>query len=223
MSKAKVYRIVQETHNVKSIFLEIEKPTTYQSSQFFMLNVNKVFNKELPQMPYSVSCQPDSKKLQITIRINKGGVITPYINRLKVGDVVEVVGPYGNFVYERGKTTLIGAGTGIAPLRGIMLSALSDQQEVEVCYSDRTEKDLIFKREFEDLAKDKIKLHLFVTREPENKRYITKRICNEFLKENLKKDGNFYVCGPPKFVEEIIEILKKIGIKHEQIKKEMFG
>ncbi len=223
--KATVKKIIQETHDVKSWILKLEGPMDYKTSQFVMVNLDeKRFGKKIPQLAYSIACPPNKNEIMITARIHEGGTISPYLNQLKVDEEIEIKGPYGKFIYEGGKTTLIGAGTGIAPLYGIMHCALNDGQDVELYYSDRTEKDLIYKDELEKLAEeDRIKLYLFVTREPGHDKYITKRIGYDFLESNLKKDGFFYVCGPPKFVENIIKNLERIGISKEQIKKEEFN
>lgn len=223
--KATVRKIIQETPYDKTWILTLEESMSYKTSQFVMLNVKRKFpDKKIPKA-FSIACTPENRKeIWVTARIYPDGYITPAMDKLEVGDEIDVTGPHGKFVYESGKTTLLGAGTGIAPLRGILHCALNDNQEVELFYSDRSEKHLIYKKEFEKLDKEnRIKSHFFVTREPANKKRYTHRINHEFLKKSIKsKDGFFYVCGPQAFVDDMIEVLKELGIKDNQIKKEMF-
>lgn len=217
--KSVIKKVVQETPDTKSFIFELEEPMNYKSSQFVMI---KLDFEGVPPRAYSIACAPKPKEIQVTIRIYPDGKFTPYLNNLKEGDVVDIKGPYGKFIYEKGNTTLIGAGTGIAPLRAIMQSALRDQQEVTLFYSDKTEKDLIYKDEFEQLAKEgKVRLKLFVTREPSNKKYTIGRITKEYMSK-LNPKSFFYICGRPEFVTDINEQLKEIGISEEQIKYEKF-
>jgi len=41
--------------------------------------------------------------------------------------------------------------------------------------------------------------------------------------KDLNKESFFYIVGPPAFVKDMIEILKKLKIKRENIKTEMYG
>ena len=214
--QATVKEVIQETHNVKTLALDLDEPLEYKTAQFIMLGVKGSVKKA-----YSIGNLSTPNKIRVTFRVYPGGMLTPKLDKLKVGDKVEFTGPHGKFLYEKGKTTLIGAGTGITPLHGILHCALRDKQEITVYYSDRTELDLIYKDELKQLEKEgKIDLHLFITRE-DSKKYNSGRINTEDLSK-LKKDGNFYICGPPSFVPAIIKELMDLGIKDEQIKREMF-
>lgn len=223
--QAVIKKIVRETPDVKSFVFELNEPMNYQTSQFVNIAIPRdKFDKDIPAMPFSIASPPENKReVLVTVRIYPGGRFSPYLAKLGVGDKVDIKGPFGKFVYEKGRSTMIGAGTGIAPLRGMVHCALKDSQDVKVIYSDKTEKDLIYRKEFEDLAnKGKIKLKLLVSRE-ENKKYQHGRIDADFLKKNITSTkANFYVCGPPVFVGETIANLKKLGVTEEQIKKEKF-
>lgn len=215
--KAVLSKVVQETHDTKTFVFDLDEPMVYKTAQFVMLKLNS----EVPPRPFSIANAPNNDRIEVTARIYPDGKFTPHLSKLKVGDEIEVTGPHGKFIYEKGRATLIGAGTGIAPLRGIMQCSIKDGQQTEMHYTDKSESDLIYKDELEDLRNQrKLHLNLVVTREPES--HLAGRIDHNYLKRKISKDGNFYICGPPDFVNETINNLKKLGISEEQIKKEKF-
>ena len=64
--------------------------------------------------PFSVYSQKGSK---VSVLFKERGKGTKYIKSLKNGDIIDVVGPLGNgFNIEKGKSLLVGAGIGVAPI-----------------------------------------------------------------------------------------------------------
>ena len=126
------------------------------------------------------------------------------------------------FTYEErcNKIIAIAAGSGIAPIRGIVRQAIEEKKEIELLYSVKTDKDIIYEKELELLKNNKnFKSKVVLTGNG------GKRIDLNFLKENLKFDDKslFYICGPPAFVKAMVEALKELEIKEDKIKAERFG
>tara|TARA_Y100000034_G_C6908253_1_gene422174 strand:+ start:6274 stop:6951 length:678 start_codon:yes stop_codon:yes gene_type:complete len=225
MVKARIRKIIQETPDVKTFILELDENMDFKAGQFVMAEIPEdKFNQKIPPKPFSIANAPNDKyEMRLIIKIQPDGAFSPYLDKLKVGDELGVKGPYGRFTLERGESkevTLIGAGTGIAPIRGIMEFALKNKIKVNLFYCDKTEEHLININEFDNLSKE-INAKIFVTREKNSK-----RICRYIEKEDLKnttKQGLFFVCGPPTFVNKKVEILESLGIKENQIKTERYG
>src|SRR6185295_2415373 len=81
--------------------------------------------------------------------------------------------------------------------------------------SNKTSKDIILEAELNQMLGNNF-INVF-TRE-NSIGYISNRIDRNYLTENIKDFGqNFYVCGPDKFVTDIVSILKDLGASAETI------
>jgi Na+-transporting NADH:ubiquinone oxidoreductase subunit F len=108
---------------------------------------------------YSVASAPSRpQRLTLLVGLVPGGACTPYVfERLRVGDPVNVNGPFGDFyVRESAREILfIAGGTGIAPVRSMLLDLAERRVERRVAflYSARTAADLIYREEIEGIGR----------------------------------------------------------------------
>ncbi len=218
--------VYNDTSDVKTFILELEKNMPFKAGQFVMLKIDKErFNKLIPSRAYSIANAPNDKhELKIIAKIIPKGVFSPFLDKLSEHEEIEVMGPYGRFTLKESEAksiTLIGAGTGVAPLIGIMDFALEKNIKVDLFYSDKTEKDLIHKQELEKLLKsDKIGGRLVTTREDSN---YSGRIDARFLKLNVRPSDKYFVCGPTQFVNDVVKNLESQGVPEKDIKTERYG
>jgi len=226
MVKSIIRKIWNETPDVKIFILELEKNIPFKAGQFVMLKIDKErFNKLIPSRAYSIANSPNEKhEIKVIAKIIPDSAFSQFLDKLNEHDELEVLGPYGRFFLKENDAksiTLIGAGTGIAPLMGIMDFALENNIKVDLFYCDKTEKDLIHKKEIEELLNSKkIKGKIIVTRE---KSSYSGRINSDFLKSNIGSSDKYFICGPPKFVNEVTKNLENQGISEEDIKTERYG
>ncbi|MDQ4141728.1 MAG: FAD-binding oxidoreductase, partial [Bacteroidota bacterium] len=156
----KVVAITPETPDAITIHLEhpdkIEIP--YQAGQFLTLIVP--INSKKERRAYSLCSSPaEQPRLSVTVKRVEGGLLSNYLlNKLKVGDTMEVLAPMGNFKFIPDATTgrtvvLIGAGSGITPLLSIAKSALQNENSsrIYLIYGNRNENSVIFKEQLKDL------------------------------------------------------------------------
>ncbi len=78
---------------------------------------------------YSVASRPDDASLELHVRRQPGGRMSPWLcDDAREGDAVSVQGPMGDCVYTPGRPAqpllLAGTGTGLAPLWGVLHEAL---------------------------------------------------------------------------------------------------
>ena len=226
MVNSTIREIHHDTPDVKIFILELEKNIPFKAGQFVMLKINKErFNKLIPSRAYSIANAPNDKhELKIIAKIIPDSAFSQFLDKLKEHEEIEVLGPYGRFVLNENEAkiiTLIGAGTGIAPLIGIMDFAFEKGINVNLFYCDKTEKDLIHRSEIEALLDSKkINGKLVVTREESN---YSGRIDKLFLNKNITKSDKYFICGPPQFVNEVVKNLESQGISEEDIKTERYG
>jgi ring-1,2-phenylacetyl-CoA epoxidase subunit PaaE len=188
--------------------------------------------------PYSFSSAPGVEEtLNITVKKVPGGVTSNHIiDKLKVGDIVEVMEPMGGFILKDDISTinsniyLWGAGSGITPLISIAKYALHYNKagSVTLAYGNRSYENIIFKEEIETLKKEftgNFTAQHFITNPFVNdvnpsivqgritRQKVTSIICGQSTINN----SLHYICGPTGLKESIKSVLKELGVEDGNI------
>ncbi|MBI5065532.1 hypothetical protein HZA97_04810 [Candidatus Woesearchaeota archaeon] len=232
--KVTVKRLIRETPD--TITFETDKPKefNYFAGQFATIDTKQF--KELETVEegrrhgpraYSYTSSPTEDHLGFTIKKENKGKFSPWVlsGGINVGDEVEIRSPFGHFFYEEqmGDVVLIGAGSGIVPLRSIIRFILDSNFKVgiKLFVSNKTEKDVIYKKELDEWnTLNNVKVFHSLTREKE-----MKRIDEEHLKKNIGDFDKFcyFLCGPNDFCNEMKEIILKKGVAPNKVKMEKYG
>jgi ferredoxin-NADP reductase len=186
------------------------------------------------QRSYSIASGPEDSELVLTVERLDDGEVSPYlVDELMVGDELELRGPIGGyFVWEEGPSgplVLVGAGSGVVPLRAMARHWAAGTREtpVSLLYSSRSLPDVIYREELARLEGASFSLHLALTRDwPPDWSGHRGRIDRAFLDEIIPPPGHrplVYVCGPTSFVEDIARALVDMGHDPGRVKTERFG
>jgi ring-1,2-phenylacetyl-CoA epoxidase subunit PaaE len=190
--------------------------------------------------PYSFSSSPNiDPLLEVTIKRVNGGIVSNHIHDVvKVGDVIEVIPPMGDFVYERtfdvDRINLWGTGSGITPLFSIAKSVIADESgpEIHLFYGNRNEESTIFLDQIKRLSELHPKRFFAI-------HFRTQQIVSESLPDVIQGRINFdvainllksdpginslnYICGAPGFKESVKTALKAAGLENERVFSEDF-
>jgi ferredoxin-NADP reductase len=110
--------------------------------------------QEQMKKPFSISSSPTEEGF---IEFTKKLTDHPFSSALatmKVGDWAAGDGPYGNFTFtgEFDKVAMLSGGVGITPLMSICRYCMDTRSEAKITllYGNRTEKDIVFQKEFEE-------------------------------------------------------------------------
>jgi len=223
-----------ESHgiDVKVIQLKFDgvKNFNHIPGQFVMLTLDHIKNEQgMPlKRAYSIPNHPDADHIEICVK--KEGVFSTALCDLKVGDKVNIEGPFGKFNLEKTDKDilLIAGGTGIAPIISMLRDLLDSgfKNKIDLLFSVRTVKDIIYREELEEYHSkyDNFNLHIFITREENSDlSYNFCRITEDKLFDLFPKaDREVYICGGTVMVTEIIKNLEEIGFKKEQIHREVW-
>ena len=225
-----ITKIVQETPDSKTFYVENPKEP-YMPGQFFMISIT-IDGKDVKRA-YSIATSPTEEELAFTIKITPGGAFSTHAcTNMNEGDEMIISGPYGKFVYndEKEAINLIGAGSGIVPLRGILQYIVDKNYDlpVKLFFSNKTEQDIIYKEYFEKMKNetDIFTYYYTLTALPENSTWdgARGRITKEILENEMDNpDGINYICGSPDFVRAIEAALKEMGVPEEKIKTEKYN
>jgi CDP-4-dehydro-6-deoxyglucose reductase/ferredoxin-NAD(P)+ reductase (naphthalene dioxygenase ferredoxin-specific) len=115
------------THDVLMLRFTIEAggPYTFSAGQFAKLQFG--FAPDAPR-DYSMASTSADAELEFHIRVLAGGVSGQIRDRVQIGDLVRISGPFGtSYLREQhgGPIVAIAGGTGLAPVRSIVRSALT--------------------------------------------------------------------------------------------------
>lgn len=142
--------------------------------------------------------------------------VTKELHNLKSGDEIIIEEPFGTINY-KGAGTFLAGGAGITPFIAIFRQLQEDKnlEGNKLIFSNKTAKDVILEKEFKEMFSN----DLILTLTEENKKgYESRMIDKNFLKKEIDNfEQNFYVCGPPGFVEDISSALKQLGTKPDAI------
>lgn len=175
-------------------------------------------------------------------KLPQGGVVSSWMDTLKVGDSMTVKGPLGHIEYERGgtfiihgkrmpvsKVALVAGGTGITPMYQVIKGALecaSDSTHISLVYANTTEDDIMLKDELDELAKAfpaKFHLHYTLskpTNTPTKWTGDVGRVSDKMLADHLPRAGAetlALMCGPWDMLYKAVRPgLEKMGYVDKQ-------
>jgi len=232
----KVLNCYAETLDTKTFRLGRDgQAFDYLPGQYITLSV--LIEGQECKRSYSLASTPSHQGiLEITVKRDpNGGVVSNWLNdHLKVGDTLNVKGPFGKFScvpHAPKKVLFLAAGSGIVPIMS-MLRWLADTEanvDVTLLLSFQTLYDIIYCEELCLIAArhKNIKLFTTLTKEPlalNQWTGLTGRV-NEKMIDDLVPDlpeRTVYLCGPDAFMVECKKNLLKLTVPAEKIFCESF-
>jgi ring-1,2-phenylacetyl-CoA epoxidase subunit PaaE len=238
----KVVDIEKSTPDVITIFLKQPglKKVKYKAGQYLTLVV-RINNRKYIR-PYSFSSAPGiDQHLAVTIKRIPGGVVSNYLyDHIKADDVLEVMEPMGDFVFDVNEDSpenimLWGAGSGITPLMSILKTALisTSDKKITLFYCNRNPEHTIFYKqltELQDQYSHRFKIHNFYTRIPEDvylHYFIAGRIDEAKIVNILSENADLehtahYICGPDGLKQTVKNALSILKVANANIYTEEF-
>ena len=225
----RIDEIVTETEDrmlktFKLVFLnpEDEEKFAYKAGQFAELSITGK-----GEVPIGIASSPTEKGF-IKFTVNKTGLVTGFMHDMKVGDVMGVRGPLGNWypweTLEGKNVVIVGGGFAFSTLRASIVYMLANRdkfKEINVIYGARAPELLLYKDELAEWeAAGDVKMHITVdgTDDPDWKYNVgfVPTIAEKFAPP---ADPYTYaiVCGPPAMIRFTQPVLDKLGYDHNNI------
>lgn len=188
---------------------------------------------------YTLSTAPSDGHYRISVK--REGVVSSHLHdRLAVGDLIEVRSPAGQFTIDPAETrpaVLMAAGVGITPLLAMLRHLIYEGERKRrmrpawLFVAARTLSERAFDAEIAQLVERtggavRLVRALDDTAGAEEGRdfEVAGRIDMTLLRAVLPFDGyDFYMCGPPPFMQGIYDQLRAVGTPDERIHAEAFG
>jgi ferredoxin-NADP reductase len=235
----RVAGIRKESDNVTSfVIAPIDgKPLpVFQAGQFVVLRLRVDPGKPAVLRSYSLSDGPADDHFRISVKNESNGIGSSFLcNRAREGDLLDVSAPRGSFTLRTSQSpvVLLSAGVGATPVMSMLhtLAAERSQREIWWVYGARNRVDHPFAEESRSLLKELPRGREFIVY---SRPTAVDRLGPDFdasgrvdiaLLERIgvPQDGDFYLCGPSSFLQNMRDGLQKWGVLAANVHTEIFG
>jgi naphthalene 1,2-dioxygenase ferredoxin reductase component len=227
--RCRVVDIRELTHDIRGLELAIESggPYGFSAGQHARLK----FGPGIPERSYSMAGRPEQSTLEFHVRQVPRGQASGYVfTNLRVGAEAVVSGPLGNAYWRethRGPMLAIAGGSGMAPIKSIIETALLDDpaRTIHCYFGVREERDVYLESQLVELGRQHPNLHVQIVLSQPNgptpRR--TGTVAEAVAKDFVLLDGfKAYVAGPPAMVETTHTKLQSIGLATRDIHADAF-
>ncbi len=220
--------VKSRAYNVKSFRFPRPISLGYKAGQFMFVTIKS--GKDELKKHFTISSSPTERDFVEFTKKLTGSRFSNALDALEVGDWARIDAPYGTFTFEGEfeKIGMLSGGIGITPLRSVCKYCTDMQLETEIVllYGNHFERDIIFRREFEEMQKrnENLKVVFTVSEPSEGWSGYRGRINAQMIESQIPDymERVFYTCGPPRMVEAMENLLKDLDVPQKQVKKENF-
>jgi propane monooxygenase reductase subunit len=168
--------------------------------------------------------------LEFVIKVYPDGLFSRFLDtRLKVGDRLDLTGPFGVFTLREGDDELVfvGGGAGMAPILSLLRSMAERgiDRKTTFFYGARGQRDLCFEAELRSLAEQLPRFSYLPALSEDADGWtgetglitdVVKRLTGDLARAHA------YVCGPPPMVEAALPLLQTLGVPEKRIYYDKF-
>ena len=153
---------------------------------------------------------------EILVKNYKNSKMGSHLHKMKVGDSIDVKGPYEKFAYKPNmfkQVGMIAGGTGITPMFQLLREVLRDKKEkteVSLIYANRKKEDVLLGNELNELMElnPNFAPYFVLSQPPQNWMggvgHITKEMIKALMPPPTRPhDSIIFVCGPPGMMQTI--------------------
>lgn len=225
--RVRVAEVVRRSPRAVSARFERPAGFSYLAGQWAFATIER--DGQVLTRHLTLSSSPTEPFLEMT----KGMTGHPFaeaFRTLSPGDELRLRGPLGRFTLRDGDedVVFISGGIGVTPLRSMARFATDSARMLRILllYSARTEDDLLFLGEFEEMQQNNplFARRVTLTRPGPGWTGPTGRIDRAFLEQEVPdvRGRGFYVSGPAVMVDAITSVLTEMGVSGAQIRREIF-
>ncbi|MBP2240044.1 nitric oxide dioxygenase [Cytobacillus eiseniae] len=241
----KVANIIQESEVIKSFYFKPAdggKITDHIPGQYISLKLTNIPGEEYTHIrQYSLSTSANNDYYRISVKRedandNKpAGIVSTYLHsQVKIGDLIEISVPAGEFVLEDNSDKpilLLSGGVGITPMLSMLNHLANKDQKTVFIHAAINGNVHAFIDEVKQIEKNNEQITSYFCYEKptasdkeakvyQKEGYITA----DWLKDiKVNKESIIYMCGPVVFMQAMYTALIEAGFNKDQIRYEFFG
>lgn len=234
----KVVQLVRETPTVQTFRLADpgadRLPFDFLPGQFLQVEVTPQGAKAA-RRSYTIASSPTQRAyVELTVKREEQGAVSKYLHdQVKLGDLLKVTGPFGEFTFtgtDAESIVLIAGGVGITPMMSVLryLTDIAWPGEIFFLYGARSTDEFVFRDELERLERRFANLHVMAAMQrsagtvwlgPEGP--ITQEMLHSAVPDIAKR--RVHLCGPPGMMAAMRAQLAELGVPEAQLHTEAFG
>lgn len=222
--------IISVTPYLKRFFIQYDTAMPFQSGQFVIIEFGQL-KHQFSTRSYSIADRTDGDTIELCVVLKEDGAATPLLFNQQIGDVLQVSNPQGRFVLpelcpEDITYGFICTGTGVAPFRTMIKDLLINRKSTAPIYlffGCRKQEDILYREEFEQLAKTYPNFHYNPVLSREHWNGATGYVHQHYDKVfSGKPPALIYLCGWTEMIKQTRDQLKSYGYSRTEIKVEFY-
>jgi ferredoxin-NADP reductase/MOSC domain-containing protein YiiM len=237
--EVRVSAIHQESKTVFSLLLTSKDDMPLAEAlpgQFAVLRIRTEPNSPPLLRSYSLSDAPSKDHYRVSVKEEMHGTVSGYLkNKVRVGDMLEVSAPRGNFILQQGNdpVVLLSAGAGVTPVLAMLhaLASVRTTRPIWWLFGARNRADHPFAAEARKLvnvlpgAKSYVKYSQPGREDNLGSDFDApgRLTIGDIARLRIPDSAHFYMCGPPMFMEDLSSGLRTKGVPASRIRSEVFG
>lgn len=222
-----VRHVTKATPRTRYIHLDVAGSAfTFRAGQAVMVGLHGSPLRK----PYSIASAPwevaNTGVLQLLAQVDDSGALDPHLELAAPGAVIDLDGPFGAFALsaaaEHKPLLFVAGGTGIAPLRSILMDRLSRPSvpPITLLYSARSPEEFAYRTELDALVHaGRLTAHFTATRvDAGSWDGLRGRIQEDLLRRALPSpEAHCLICGPPQLVDDARGLLRQLGVNEANV------
>jgi len=229
-----ITNITQLTADAVAISFDVSDNALFQFEAGQYITIKNDINGEEVRRAYSI-CSTNKEGVTIGVKKVESGKMSTFLTEnIKVGDMLEVLPPSGNFVIKGDNKHIVGicAGSGVTPILSMIKTELAKDSAAKftLIYGNKTKVSSMFADELEQLQadnSDRLKIHNAYSREGvagaingRLDKNTIQQLLNTFLP--IKTADAYFICGPGELIDNANELLLLNNINQAKINFERF-
>lgn len=226
--EGKIIESIEEVPEVRIVRIKPSKWVDFKPGQYFQVFIP---GEEDDIKPYSVSSPPSNREyIEFCVKRVQGGHASNFMFHTNSGDKLKMQGPMGRFVLQdeiNNDIIFAATGTGISSIKPMIQTIFErgTEKQVWLFFGVRTERDIIYKKDFDVLAAKHRNFHFIpcISRASEDwkgERGYVQDVMKKSIKNIENKD--IYLCGLDVMVEQMKKMAEELGFPKEKIHSEKY-
>lgn len=231
-----------ESAEITSFYLKPQdgsKLPQYQAGQYISLRITVPELGIKQPRQYSLSDCSNAGYFRISVKkdngqdgLREGYVSTILHNCYKVGDIVELTNPTGDFIlhHPEKRHVLISGGVGLTPMIAMLNTLVKNKTPADISFihACRNERVLSMYPHIKQLQQQHKNIHFYLVCGEQPTGNIEYNKTGELDLHQLDRallpgDADYYLCGPKAFMTQQYQALLELGIPEQQLFLELFN
>ncbi len=223
----------QVTHDMRHLVLRLVEPAEIQFFPGQYVDVTVPGTRATRSFSMANTSSRESGQLEFVIKVYPDGLFSQFLDAgLKVGDRLDLTGPFGVFTLRESNDAdliFVGGGAGMAPILSLLRSMAERgiARKATYYYGARGRRDLCFEQELraiEEILPGFRYVPALSEPDPRDAWDGEVGLITDVVKrhETSLKGAHAYVCGPPPMVEAAMPLLAALGVEEKRIYYDKF-